>query len=162
MLAIMVGTALAALVPAALASQDTTKTSPLRDVLRVGFLVGDVDKPGPGTMQGLPPDQAATLLSAVAAIPGTTLVPLYHPAPADNQPPAIGVDGPYGGGQDVVRCADARRLPVLGTCPAGAAGGPDRRQRDVHRQPAGAQRVPAVHHLEQPGRHCRRQSAVGQ
>ncbi len=120
-LAVMVSTALAALVPAALASQDTTHTGPLRDVLRVGFFTGDHDKPGgPGTVPGLPPDTAAGLLTKVNAIPGTIAVPLYQPSQADIA--AGPADGPDGGGgpQVVVLCADARRLPALGTCPAGA------------------------------------------
>lgn len=119
MLAVMVGTALAALVPAAIASQDTTQTGPLRDVLRVGFLEGDQDKPGPASVPGLPPDTAAALLAKVAAIPGAVAVPLYHPSQSDDaELPANGPVG--GGGEDVVLCSDARRLPILGSCPAGA------------------------------------------
>ena len=117
----MVSTALAALVPAALASQDTNQTGPLRDVLRVGFFIDDAGKPGaPGTMPGLPPDTAAGLLAKVRAIPGTITVPLYQPSAADVA--AGPADGPQGGDGPLVvaLCADARRLPALGACPAGA------------------------------------------
>jgi hypothetical protein len=115
MLAVMIGTALAALVPAALASQDTSQTSPLRDILRVGFLISDTGTAKPGPLQGLPPDQASAVLAAVGAIPGTTVIPLYHPAGDQPSP-----DDPFGG-QDAVRCADIQRLPALGACPAGAS-----------------------------------------
>jgi hypothetical protein len=119
MLAVMVGTTLAALVPAALASQDTTRTSPLRDVLRVGFFVGDQEKPGPGTIPGLPPAKAATVLAKVATIPGAVAVPLYRPARTGQA--ELPADGPLAGDGGVdVRCSDAHRLPALGACPAGA------------------------------------------
>jgi hypothetical protein len=121
MLAVMVGTALAALVPAAIDSQNTTQTSPLRNVLRVGFIQGDQLKPGPGTIEGLTPAQAGPLLAKLAAIPGAVSVPLYQPSQADDAvpPPNEGpMSGP--GGQLVVQCSDAQRLPALGVCPAGA------------------------------------------
>jgi ABC-type antimicrobial peptide transport system permease subunit len=117
MLAVMVGTALAALVPAAIASQDTSRTSVLSDVLRVGFIQGDRSKPGPDTVPGLTPGQAAPLLAALSAIPGATPIPLFHPTAADDNLPVVGWDR---GGDSIVRCADAARLPALGTCPAGA------------------------------------------
>jgi hypothetical protein len=116
-LAVMVGTALAALVPAAIASEDTPRTGALADVLRVGF-----DQRDPGDQRpdkavvGLTPQRAAPLLAAVAQVPGASLIPLYHPTPADDELPGMGFRGP----DVVIRCADARSVPALGTCPAGA------------------------------------------
>jgi hypothetical protein len=111
----MVGTALAAVVPAAIAAQDTSRTGALADVVRLAFDIGDRSEKG--HLSGLTPDRAARLLAAVAAVPGASPVPLYHPSPADDARPVV---GPSRGGEVVIRCADARRLPVLGTCPAGA------------------------------------------
>jgi hypothetical protein len=115
-LAVMVGTALSALVPAALAAQDTTGTVALSDVLRVGFAQGDRSNPDQ-VIQGLAPDRAAPLLAAVAAVPGALVVPLYHPTAADDALPAV---GEFREAQLVVPCVDASALTVLGTCPPGA------------------------------------------
>jgi hypothetical protein len=106
-LAVMVGTALAAIVPAAVASEKAGGSGSLSGVLRVGFVNGDRHTKGP--VLGLAPADAEPLLAAVAAVPGADPIPLYHPAGAG--------DGPA----TVVRCADLARLPALGTCPAGAA-----------------------------------------
>jgi hypothetical protein len=104
-LAVMIGTALASIVPAAVASEQTPGNGALDDVLRVGF---DNPKQRPGDVQvGLPPVDAGAVLAAVAGVPGAEAIPLYHP------PDTFGPAG-------IMRCADLARLPVLGTCPAGA------------------------------------------
>ncbi len=115
MLAVMVGTALAALVPAAIASQDTARTDALRDVLRVGFDNGNRLEQSQKEVIGLTSAQAAPLLAAVQAVPGAIPVPVFHPSPADDALPQLGqIHGA------VIRCADARTLPALGICPPGA------------------------------------------
>jgi hypothetical protein len=118
-LAVMVGTALAAIVPAAVASENTSQDSALADVLRVGLDNGNRAKQGPNDFQaGLTPAAAAPVLAKISAIPGTKVVPLYHPSQADDALPQI---GPFRGGESVIRCSDIAALPVLGTCPSGAS-----------------------------------------
>jgi hypothetical protein len=114
-LAVLVGTALAAIVPAAIAAQSTTQDSALRDVLRVGF---DNDGPGAGPQVGLSPATGAALMAQVAAIAGTHLLPVYHPSPADDAalPPVRRT-----GSEAVISCADLQRLPALGSCAHGLA-----------------------------------------
>jgi len=104
-LAVMVGTALAAIVPAAIASEQAGGSNSLGDVLRVGFVNGDRAEKGPDF--GLSPAAAGPVLAAIAAVPGADPIPLYHP-PGEFGPATL------------VRCADLARLPALGTCPAGA------------------------------------------
>jgi hypothetical protein len=114
MLAVMVGTVLAAIVPAALAAQDTTQTTALADVVRVGF---DNGNRAHLEVTGLSPMDAAPVLDAVAAVPGASVIALYRPNRGDDALPAV---GPVPESGVVIRCADAAKLPVLGTCPAGA------------------------------------------
>lgn len=102
-LAVMIGTALASIVPAAVASEKVGGNGSLDDVLRVGFINGD-DK---GVSFGLNPAAARPVLDAVAAVGGAEAIPLYHPT--DGEGPTT-----------LVRCADLARLPALATCPAGA------------------------------------------
>jgi hypothetical protein len=145
-LAVMVGTALAAIVPAAIASEKAGGSGSLGDVLRVGFDNGNRLKQAPDDPQlGLSPAAAKPVLAAVAAIPGADPIPLYHPADASGAtgpsaeqggPSAEqGTTGPSAepggpgpsaepagaGPATVVRCADLARLPALGACPAGVA-----------------------------------------
>ncbi len=115
-LAVMVSTTLAALVPAALASQDSGQVSALQNVLRLGFNNGN-DAPKPGAVLGLDPAEATQVMAAVAAVPGTHLIPIYAPSTADD---ALQQTGPFFGGDSVIPCSDARLLPALGICPAGA------------------------------------------
>jgi hypothetical protein len=118
-LAVMIGTALAALVPAAVSSEASPGDGALNDVLRVGFDNGNRLNQHPGEEQtGLTPDAAAPLLHSIAAVPGTTLIPLYHPSRADDALPRV---GPSLGGETVLRCADLQALPALGACRPGAA-----------------------------------------
>jgi hypothetical protein len=105
-LAVLVGTALAAIMPAAIASENAVGNGSLNDVIRVGFVNGD--GPDQELQFGLTPADAKPVLDAVAAIPGAEPIPLYHPT--GEQGPAV-----------VVRCADLARLPALATCPAGSS-----------------------------------------
>ena len=117
-LAVMVGTALAALAPAAIASENTAQDGSIGNVLRVGFVSGDRAVQGPDNLHvALSPTEASPLLAAVAAIPGTQLIPVYHPSPADDSLPQVGLDR---GGESVIGCTDLAKIPVLGTCPRGA------------------------------------------
>jgi hypothetical protein len=104
-LAVMIGTALASIVPAAVASEKVGGSGSLDDVLRVGFVNGD--GPKQALQYGLAPADAEPVLDAIAAVPGADAIPLYHPT---------GSEGPA----TLVRCADLARLPALATCPAGA------------------------------------------
>lgn len=104
-LAVMVGTALATVASAAIAAQQTDVDSQLSNVLRTQFVEHpDCDLGcGKPAVRGLPPAMASSLLSRLSALPGTGLIPMY-------------VDGR----NMLIRCTDLRRLPALGTCPAGA------------------------------------------
>jgi hypothetical protein len=118
-LAVMVGTALASIVPAAVASETTPQNGALDNVLRVGFDNGSRLKQRAGDPQvGLVPADARPVLDAVAAVAGTELIPLYHPSAADD---ALPVAGEARGGETVISCADLARLPAFGACPPGAA-----------------------------------------
>lgn len=104
-LAVMVGTALATVASAAITAQQTDVDSQLSNVLRTQFVEHpDCDLScGKPAVRGLPPAVANSLLDRLSALPGTQLVPMY-------------VDGR----NMLIRCTDLRRLPALGTCPAGA------------------------------------------
>ncbi len=112
-LAVLIGTTLAAIVPAAIAAQSTTADTSIAGALRVGFLTGGKCPGGhcgsDTPSRGLPPVKAATLLANVTAAGGAALVPLYrntHSGPFDVQ--------------TVVSCADLAKIPAFGSCPAGA------------------------------------------
>jgi hypothetical protein len=111
-LAVMVGTALAAIVPAAVASQQTSEDTELNNMIRAGFatVAAGCDTPcqsktsAPAAVAaGLPPATASALLGELAALPGTQAVPIYLDR-----------------GTGLIRCADLRSVPALGTCPPGA------------------------------------------
>jgi hypothetical protein len=103
-LAVLIGTTLAAIVPAAIAAQSTTADASIAGALRVGFGTATAS-----SLTGMPPAQAATLIAKVTAAGGTTVVPFY----LDSQ------GGPYAW-PNAVSCADLAKIPALGTCPAGA------------------------------------------
>ena len=113
-LAVLVGTTLAAVVPAAIAAQSTTADASIAHALRVGFLGGTCrrEKCGPDSppvFTGLPAAQATAVISAVSAAGGTTVVPFY-------------LGGGEGSGlnrQASVSCAALAKVPAFGTCPAG-------------------------------------------
>lgn len=112
-LAVLVGTTLAATVPAAIAAQSTTADASIAPALRVGFLAGDCKRVNcnptdPPAAHGLPPDEATALIARITAAGGKAVVPFYFDGPP-------GPDSPY-----VVSCADLAKIPAFGTCPAGA------------------------------------------
>jgi hypothetical protein len=110
-LAVLVGTTLASLVPAALASQRHDAAS-LGTVLRVGFVTGTPapgcvapacsGSDGPADVHGLAPAATRELFGRLHAIGGVDVVPLYL--------------SPQG---TIVSCDDLRKLPALGSCAPG-------------------------------------------
>jgi ABC-type antimicrobial peptide transport system permease subunit len=130
-LAVFVGTAIAVLAPAVNAAQSPTGDASLTNVLRAQYV------------PELSPRAAAGLFGELNAIRGASVLPIYaNPAfPANvNLPPSppdggtggkvIGRSGPGSGPSpgssgssydSVIGCSSLERLPVLGTCPAGAA-----------------------------------------
>jgi hypothetical protein len=108
-LAVMVGTALATIVPVAVGTQQTAQDSQLADVLRIRLAAQAACRGGCGLPvskkpQGMPSATAATLLAQLSAIPGVDPVPVW----ADQ-----------GGG--LISCADLRLVPALGSCAAGSS-----------------------------------------
>jgi hypothetical protein len=107
-LAVMVGTGLAAVVTAAIAGQQTSADNQLSNVLRASFAAkpdcgGPCRSQHPRAEQGLPPATTAALIADLTALPGTHVVPIYLDR-----------------GGSVITCADLRQVPALGTCPPGA------------------------------------------
>ncbi|MBO4272980.1 FtsX-like permease family protein [Microbispora triticiradicis] len=108
-LAVFIGTTIAALVPAVVAGQQKVAGGTLNDVLGARF-----DRPG---VSGLSPRAGTELLDRLRARPGVDVLPIYAlpieagPRP-DGPPPA-----PY-----VVECAGLALFPVLGRCPVNIDG----------------------------------------
>lgn len=106
-LAVLIGTTLAAIVPVVLDSQHAD-ASALQDVVRAGFAAGPPSCPGGCDPASLPPPSGLSamdsdaLLRQLRAMPGVDAVPIY-----------------VGPGGDVVACDDLRRLPILGSCAPG-------------------------------------------
>jgi ABC-type antimicrobial peptide transport system permease subunit len=106
-LAVMVGTALAAIVPAAIAAQQTTEDNQLGTVLRAGFAAAPAcagpcrQLPAP-SQGGLPPASATALITDLTAVPGVHVMPIY-----------------FDHGANLISCADLRQVTVLGTCSPG-------------------------------------------
>jgi hypothetical protein len=117
-LAVLVGTALAALVPAAIASQNTREDGALANVLPVGLGYDDVTG-GPIATQTAP------VIARLNAIPGAHVLPLYNPPQAYPQskgtPETQRTVTPQTADQPdtVIGCDTLRVLPVLGTCASG-------------------------------------------
>jgi hypothetical protein len=111
-LAVLVGTTLAAIVPAAIAAQSTTADASIAPALRFGFLAGDCKRvrcdPKDTSPHGLSSDEAAALIGKITAAGGTAEVPFYYDGQA-------GPDSPT-----AVRCADLAKIPAFGVCPVGA------------------------------------------
>ncbi|MGV9383747.1 FtsX-like permease family protein [Nonomuraea sp. NPDC003707] len=108
-LAVFIGTTIAALVPTVVAGQRAVAGGTLNDVLGATLW-----RPG---IASLSPRAAADLLAQVRAQPGVDVLPIYARAdleslrpPPDGSPPAT----------SVVECSNLARFPVLGRCPAGA------------------------------------------
>jgi len=98
-------------VPAALAAQQTAANTALTDVLQVVL-----------TGHGVPAPQGATLIDALHAYPGTSLLPVYAvpPSTSDDTPTGVPPDpAMFGPPATVVDCASLTAFPVLGHCAPG-------------------------------------------
>ena len=111
-LALLVGTALAGLASAALASQNTSVDSALSNVIRADLTAGG---PKTGCPACVPGPRGSTggsassdqLLSTLATYPGVTVLPMW--AMPDSHGPDVAID-----------CAQLRAFPELGQCAPGA------------------------------------------
>ncbi|MEU7692932.1 FtsX-like permease family protein [Microbispora hainanensis] len=107
-LAVFIGTTIAALVPAVVAGQQKVAGGTLNDVLGARF-----ERPG---VSGLSQRAGTELLARLRAHPGVEVLPIYGRVDAEKAPPRP--DGPpprpY-----VVECAGLALFPVLGRCPEG-------------------------------------------
>jgi hypothetical protein len=112
-LAVFLGTIVGALVPTLNSQVATPDSAALSNVLLDTF--AQIEPPGPAagiTAAGLTPQAGATLISGLAAIPGTRVFPLYS-LPRGANP---SYQGQYIG---VVSCSVMRQLAVLGQCAPG-------------------------------------------
>ncbi len=114
--AVFVGTAVAGVLPTAVAAETSGQRAPLTDVLRLRYDLG-----GQGEKVGLSPDQAAATLHDLRAMPGVSAIPIYLGAAAPGWTPASGTPPPPGWQPppDYVSCAEAAALPALGSCAPG-------------------------------------------
>jgi hypothetical protein len=144
-LAVFLGTVLAGLLPAVEAISASPRANALNEVLLAGFTSSSVcgntvncsGNFGPGDTQGgatraqqliaadgLPPQDAAALISGVRAVGGATVIPIYSPSQSElrstgiiGRPPAPPAG--FTGGFGVISCAGLRELAVLGQCAPG-------------------------------------------
>jgi hypothetical protein len=141
-LAVFLGTVVAGLLPAIDSISATPSANALSNVLLDGFTSapvcgntvncsGDtgVNGPQPGAtalqqriaLEGLPPSNAAALLSGLVAFRGATVIPIYSlplTGPVTVGPGGKGGPG-SGNGNGVISCAGLRQLAVLGQCAPG-------------------------------------------
>ncbi|HVB44957.1 MAG TPA: FtsX-like permease family protein [Streptosporangiaceae bacterium] len=136
-LAVFLGTVVAGLLPAVDSFTATPSAQALSSVLLDGFMSAPVcgnnvnctGGAGPKhlqeaesplqqriTLEGLPPQAAATLLRGLRADRGATVIPVYS-LPRDSNPAVIGPGGP--GNNAVISCQGLRQLAVLGQCAPG-------------------------------------------
>ncbi|MFF3664440.1 FtsX-like permease family protein [Microtetraspora malaysiensis] len=108
-LAVFIGTTIAALVPTVVAGQQAVAGGALTDVLGASF-----SRPG---APGLSSRAGADLLTRLRAYPGVDVLPIYARADQENARPPL--DGPPPA-RSVVECSSLARFPVLGRCPVGA------------------------------------------
>ncbi|GAB3133190.1 FtsX-like permease family protein [Microbispora hainanensis] len=109
-LAVFLGTTIAALVPAVVAGQQKVAGGTLNDVLGARF-----ERPG---VSGLSPQAGTELLARLRAQPGVEVLPIYGRVDAEKVPPQPGAPPrPY-----VVECAGLALFPVLGRCPVNIDG----------------------------------------
>jgi cell division protein FtsX len=101
-LAVFIGSFVAALVPALNRAQDPPGQASLGDILRVDFNTWPLPR-------GLPPREAAALVGDLESVEGAAVVPLHiNPAftTSADPPPAF-----------IATCASLAQIPALGTCP---------------------------------------------
>ncbi|WP_169947850.1 FtsX-like permease family protein [Microbispora sp. H11081] len=110
-LAVFIGTTIAALVPAVVAGQQKVAGGTLNDVLGATFA-----RPG---VSGLSPRAGTELLARLHTYPGVRTLPIYARADMEDVPPRP--DGPPPAPY-VVECAGLALFPVLGRCPADIGG----------------------------------------
>ena len=143
-LAVFLGTVVAALLPAVNATTATPSATALNNVILDGFMISPVcgntvnctgsglTLPGPGAsararrmaLDGLPPADGARLVAQLRAMRGATTVPIYSvPASAaasrgsaGGPPPDAGGSGPVSA---IVSCAGMAELGALGHCAPG-------------------------------------------
>ncbi|MFI7643054.1 FtsX-like permease family protein [Nonomuraea sp. NPDC049400] len=108
-LAVFIGTTIAALVPAVVTGQRAVAGGTLNGVLGATFY-----RPG---IEGLSPRAGADLLARLRAHPGVEVLAIYARADLEQLRPSP--DGPPPA-TSVVECSSLARFPVLGQCPAGA------------------------------------------
>ncbi len=157
-LAVFLGTIVGGILPAVEATSASPRASALTNVLLDGFTSSPVcgnnvnctgGSTGPVNrlagssaqqqrigLEGLPPRAAASLLSGLASIKGSTVIPIYSEAQKRNtgspgpgsggapggSGPGSGVIGNGGGpGNGVISCAGLQELAVLGQCAPGRA-----------------------------------------
>jgi ABC-type antimicrobial peptide transport system permease subunit len=133
-LAVFLGTVVAALLPAVNATTATPNARALSNVMLDGFQAGPVcgntvnctgsfePGPGPGSgskaarmaMEGLPPADGNKLVAELRAFTDVTTVPVYSLPPTGNS-------GPSDANTAVVRCAGMRAIGALGTCKPGVS-----------------------------------------
>jgi hypothetical protein len=114
-LAVFIGSFVAAMVPALGRAQDPPGQSSLRDVLRVNFNTWPF-------ATGLPPEAAAELTGRLESADGVAAVPLYmNPAfaeagqPVSDAAPSVSPPPAF-----VAACASVAQIPALGSCAPGA------------------------------------------
>ncbi len=133
-LAVFLGTVVAALLPAVNATTATPSATALSNVLLDGFTASPVcgnsvnctggaspgGNPGSGSaatqrmaLEGLPPADGARLVAELRAFHGAVTVPVYS-TPQDASP------GNLSGNTAIVSCAGMRELAALGECAPGA------------------------------------------
>ncbi|TYB65448.1 FtsX-like permease family protein [Nonomuraea sp. PA05] len=111
-LAVFIGTAIAAMVPAVVSGQRAVAGGALTDVLRAPL----TPDPGRG---GLSPRAGAELLTRLRAHRGVEVLPIYALPRNAAERTAVPGDGPPPP-STAVDCASLARHPALGRCPAGA------------------------------------------
>jgi hypothetical protein len=110
-LAVVIGSFVAALVPALNQAQDPPGQGSLSEILRVDFNIWPL-------ATGLPPQEAAVLVNEMESVEGAAVVPLYmNPAFTDSQQATPDADPPAAPpAAFIATCASLAQIPALGTC----------------------------------------------
>ena len=128
-LAVFVGSVVSILVPALNQAQNPSGQTSLSSVLRVPLSDGPLDA-------GVPPKDAAVLVSKMKSYPGTIVIPIYtNPAFMTFQQQQFGSQAEQGKGMrvgpapnpnvnppddSIASCSSLEQISVLGSCPPGA------------------------------------------